>query len=95
MEALIAAIYLAQSGLPVFGAKLSLNVKKIIGMVFLERGSGSTLQLLLEKYKSLLVSLDKCDRNGIVPVPRRGRHGHARSRRVGLWEKVIAKTSAE
>ena len=66
MEALIAAIYLAQSGLPVFGSKLSLNVKKIIGMVFLERGSRSTLQLLLEKYKSLLVSLDKCDRNGIV-----------------------------
>lgn len=66
METIISAIYLAQSGLPIFGKNLSLNVKKVVGMVFLERGSGSTCQLLLEKYKSLLESLEECEKNGII-----------------------------
>lgn len=45
---------MAQSGLLVFGTDFRLNPKSKIGMVFLERGSGSTLELLLRKSKDIL-----------------------------------------
>ncbi len=56
-EAIIDAVFLAQSGFPIFGTGMSLNIKKQIGMVFLERGSGSTCELLLQKSKKLLEAL--------------------------------------
>lgn len=49
LETIIGAVYLAQSGLPVFGENVRMNVKDVIGMVFIERGRGSTVDLLLEK----------------------------------------------
>lgn len=67
-EAIVNAIYLAQSGLPVFGKKFALNVKNKIGMVFLERGSGSTLEMLLRKTKRILEQLDGSKRNGTVLI---------------------------
>jgi len=66
MQAIIEAIYLAQSGLPIFGSGFQLNVKRVIGAVFLERGEGSTFQLLLEKHKALLEELKKCSSSDIV-----------------------------
>jgi hypothetical protein len=42
-------ISLAQSGLPVFGQGFYLNPKKIIGLVFVERGEGSTAEMLVGK----------------------------------------------
>jgi len=60
-EAIINAIYMAQSGLPVFGQAVRLNVKNRIGMVFMERGSGSTCELLLRKAKNILESLQDAD----------------------------------
>jgi len=63
-ETLVNALYLAQSGLPVFGSELSLNVKNKIGLVFLERGEGSTCELLLLKIKNILKELNGSKRNG-------------------------------
>lgn len=67
-EAIVNAIYLAQSGLPVFGSKFTLNIKNKIGMVFLERGSGSTLELLLRKTKKMLEGLNGSRKNGTVLI---------------------------
>jgi hypothetical protein len=67
-EAIVNALFLAQSGLPVFGKNFSLNVKRKLGMVFLERGSGSTLELLLRKTKNILESLNGTSKNGVVLV---------------------------
>jgi len=67
-EAIVNAIFLAQSGLPVFGRDFSLNVKRQVGMVFLERGSGSTCELLLRKTKAMLESVNGTGQNGIVLV---------------------------
>lgn len=67
-EAIVNAIFLAQSGLPVFGKSFALNAKRKIGMVFLERGSGSTLELLLRKTKALLDSLRDANENGTVLI---------------------------
>jgi len=47
-------IWLAQSGLPVFGNSFSLTVKDAIGLVFVERGDGSTCQLLMIKITKIL-----------------------------------------
>lgn len=67
-EAIVNALFLAQSGLPVFGEKFSLNIKSQIGMVFIERGSGSTLELLLRKTKNILESLNGTSENKVVLV---------------------------
>lgn len=56
-EAIINAIFLAQSGLPVFGKSFALNIKDEIGMVFLERGIGSTSEMMLLKLKTILEAL--------------------------------------
>ncbi|OGZ27608.1 MAG: hypothetical protein A2365_01940 [Candidatus Nealsonbacteria bacterium RIFOXYB1_FULL_40_15] len=68
METIVNAVYLAQSGLPVFGKDVSLNVKTRVGMSFLERGSGSTLQLLLAKSKAILEVLDGKEQSGTLLV---------------------------
>mgnify|MGYP003971012423 FL=1 len=49
-------IFLAQSGLPVFGEYFRFNVKKVLGMVFIaERGKGgSTCEMVLDKIKNVL-----------------------------------------
>lgn len=47
-------IYLAQSGLPTIGEHLRLNVKRALGMVFIERGKGSTCEILVEKLARVL-----------------------------------------
>ena len=67
-EAIVNAIYMAQSGLPVFAEAFSLNIKNKIGMVFLERGHGSTCELLLRKTKAILESIEGASKNGVVLV---------------------------
>jgi Trp operon repressor len=42
-------IFLAQSGLPVFGEGVKLNPKKMLGAVFMTRGEGSTARTMLDK----------------------------------------------
>ncbi len=47
-------IYLLQSGLPVFGSGFRANMKRALGMVFLERGDGSTCEMILAKLTNIL-----------------------------------------
>lgn len=51
-------IFLAQSGLPTFGNSFALTIKRAIGLVFVERGDGSTCELLMRKTKNILKYLD-------------------------------------
>lgn len=67
-ETIVNAIYMAQSGFPVFGDKFSLNLKTKIGMAFLERGSGSTMEMLLKKTKAILEGLKDAPPNGVVII---------------------------
>ncbi|MFH1505419.1 MAG: hypothetical protein ABIE94_00305 [archaeon] len=48
-------IYIVQSGLLAFGTGWVSNPKKMIGLVFIERGDGSTFQLLLQKITNVLL----------------------------------------
>lgn len=50
-------VFLAQSGLLVFGSGFSWNVKRYIGFVVSERGSGSKAELLLSKLQSVIKTL--------------------------------------
>ncbi len=59
-------VFLAQSGLPVFGEGVRLNVKKIIGLVFNTRGSGSQLQNFLAKCKNVLQDISNESSNEVV-----------------------------
>ncbi len=68
METLITSVYLAQSGLPIFGTAMQLNPKKTIAMVFIERGNGSTAELLLLKIKNVLQAIAESTENGILVV---------------------------
>ncbi|MFC1644590.1 hypothetical protein ACFL08_01010 [Patescibacteria group bacterium] len=61
-------VFLAQSGLPVFGTTFRLNIKKALGMVFVERGAGSTSQLILDKMKNILEVAQKYEGKNIVFV---------------------------
>ncbi len=51
------ALYMAQSGLPVFGEGFEFNPKKILGLVFIERGQGSMLELVLKKTKNVFEAI--------------------------------------
>ena len=62
------AIYLAQSGLPVLASSFSLNVKKMLGMVFIERGKGSTCELLVGSLRDVLKVAFKYAGNEVVLV---------------------------
>lgn len=61
-------IYLAQSGLPVFGSGFRLNVKEILGVCFIERGEGSTIQMLNQKIKNILEGIKGMDGRKVVLV---------------------------
>lgn len=61
-------IFLAQSGLPLFGSGFRFNVKGMLGMVFIERGEGSTCELLLKKIKNVLRSIKRVDGRRVVLV---------------------------
>lgn len=61
-------IYLAQSGLPVLGRGIRLNVKEVLGLVFIERGEGSTIQRYLTKVHAVLESIKDTDGRRVVIV---------------------------
>jgi hypothetical protein len=65
-ETYINTIFLAQSGFPIFGKQIRLNTKSTLAMVFMERGHGSTVQLLLEKVNNVLDVALKSPRNSVV-----------------------------
>lgn len=53
-ESVAQAVWLAQCGLPVFGENVSFNPKEVLAAVFIERGAGSTAELLLSKLTAVL-----------------------------------------
>ncbi|MEK7585784.1 MAG: hypothetical protein AAB477_00920 [Patescibacteria group bacterium] len=63
---LLYIIFLAQSGLPVFGKGVRLNTKKKLGLVFNTRGEGSQLQNFLTKSMNVLESISKTSSNATV-----------------------------
>lgn len=60
-ESLAETVYLAQCGLPVFGENVAFNPKEVMAVVFIERGAGSTAELLLRKIKATLEAVSKSD----------------------------------
>lgn len=62
-------IYLAQSGLPVLGrGHFRLNVKKVLGMTFIDKGVDSTCTLLLGKIRNILKGIKGYSGNEVVLV---------------------------
>lgn len=66
LETVIQAIYMAQSGLPVFGNGVQLNVKDYLGIMHMERGHGSTVDLMLEKIKNMMEAVNRVNGNKIA-----------------------------
>lgn len=90
-EAIVSAIFLAQSGLPVFGANVALNVKSTLGLVFLERGQGSTLELMLRKTGNVLRAVEQSPENDIVVFLDEVGTGTQEADGLGLGEKILTK----
>ncbi|MCB9802982.1 hypothetical protein H6761_03125 [Candidatus Nomurabacteria bacterium] len=66
---IVVNIFLAQSGLPVFGQFFRFNVKKVLGMVFIaQRGEGSTCEILLGKIRNILRGIQGIDGKRVVLV---------------------------
>ncbi len=61
-------LFLAQSGLPLFGTGFRFTPKRVIGLVFIERGEGSTCQLLLQKIKNILEVLKHEDGRNVLLI---------------------------
>lgn len=61
-------IWLACSGLPILGKGMRLDPKTHLGMVFIERGDGSTCELLLDKTKSILEGIDQANGGSVVLI---------------------------
>jgi len=61
-------IYLAQSGLPVFGEDFRFNIKSVLGLVFLTRGEGSTARLLVDKMVRVLKAIREEDPSKVVLI---------------------------
>ena len=92
-ESIVSAIYLAQSGLPVFGVNFALNVKSALGMVFLERGQGSTVELLLRKTANILGELKHSRENGMVVFLDEVGTGTQESAGLEIGERILDKFS--
>ncbi|MDD5731355.1 MAG: hypothetical protein PHU42_00445 [Patescibacteria group bacterium] len=61
-------LWLAQSGLPVFGKGFKFNIKDTIGLVFINRGEGSTCEQLVTKIMEILVVLKVSDHKKILVI---------------------------
>ncbi len=68
LETVAYALWLAQSGLPVFAENFSFNVKGVLGLVFMERGEGSTADLLVNKLKKVLEGIGGMDKKSVLLI---------------------------
>lgn len=66
LEIMAYAIYLAQSGLPIFADSFALNVKGVLGVAFMERGQNSTAHLLIIKIRNILAQIVGMEKEKIV-----------------------------
>jgi len=58
-NSVIESIYLAQSGLPVFADRFSLDIKSVLGSVTNDEGDGSTATVFINKVKNLLEEIHR------------------------------------
>jgi DNA mismatch repair ATPase MutS len=65
---LIHALYLAHMGFPVFAEHFTMNAKDTIAMVFVEKGEGSMLQLLMQKLANVAKVVDENPGNKVVVI---------------------------
>jgi hypothetical protein len=65
---MINALYQAHMGLPVFADHFTFNAKDVIAMVFVEKGQGSMLQVLMQKLKSVAEEVKTRPNNKIVVI---------------------------
>lgn len=63
-EELLGVLLDAGSGFPVFGKRVRLNLRTVVGSIYLERGDGSTMQLSLVKLAAVLKEVEKHPKNG-------------------------------
>ena len=68
LEAILAYVYLGQSGIPIFGKEFRMALYDTLGMIFLARGDGSTCQLIVQEVEKLIRHLDEngCGRAFVV-----------------------------
>lgn len=66
--ALINALYIAHMGFPVFAEDFVFNAKDVIAMVFVEKGEGSMLELLMKKLNSVAEAIQENKNNKIVVI---------------------------
>jgi len=90
-ETIVGKIFMAQSGLPIFGTGFALNPKSQIGLVFLERGEGSTLELMLRKSRAVLEAIEDSDSNGFVIVLDEVGTGTQQMAGLTLGRKLLSK----
>ena len=57
-ETIMYNLYLAQAGLPIFGIDFMFNPKEVLGILSLERGQGSTMELQIRKTKKIFEALE-------------------------------------
>jgi hypothetical protein len=65
-EELLGVLLDAASGFPIFGSGVALNLKTVVGSIYLERGDGSTMQLSLKKMVAVLREVGKHPMNGTL-----------------------------
>jgi len=80
------SVWLAQAGLPIFGKSFALNPKHVLAPVFIERGDGSTAQLLVRKLERLVSEAKQHDPNRILAIIDElgGATGHDDGTRLGI-----------
>ncbi len=91
-EALLFTVFDAQSGFPIIGGQeIRLNVKNTIGMVFMERGEGSTVELMLRKTGPVIETALKHPKNGTLVVLDELGSGTQESKGAIIGERILAK----
>ena len=63
-EEILGLLHDAASGFPVFGKNVKLNLRTVIGSIYLAHGDGSTMQLSLEKLAAVVNEVAKHPQNG-------------------------------
>ncbi len=83
-------IYLAQSGLPVFGEDVHLNVKTMVGLVFNTRGQGSQLENFLKKATNVFKEIERQPSGTIVVMLDELGSGAQNDDGIELGKKILA-----
>ncbi len=91
-ETIIYSLYLAQAGLPIFGRNFVISPKEMVGMLFLDRGEGSTMQLQIRKTKNILEAVDASSENVLLILDEVGT-GTSHDAGVEYGKKVLKAVS--